>query len=93
METMELFNYYSLDEVIDRKSVMSKLKSLKKEGKIEYQLEGEIVNIEDIDLDETETEELIELLDANDVFPYLEREDENDDDDYYGDDYDNNDDY
>ena len=90
---MELFNYYSLDEVIDRKSVMSKLKSLKKEGKIEYQLEGEIVNIEDIDLDETETEELIELLDANDVFPYLEREDENDDDDYYGDDYDNNDDY
>jgi hypothetical protein len=93
METMELFNYYSLDEVIDRKSVMSKLKSLKKEGKIEYQLEGEIVNIEDIDLDETETEELIELFDANDVFPYLEREDENDDDDYYGDDYDNNDDY
>jgi hypothetical protein len=92
METMELFNYYSLDEVIDRKSVMSKLKSLKKEGKIEYQLEGEIVNIEDIDLDETETEELIELFDANDVFPYLEREDENDDD-YYGDDYDNNDDY
>ncbi len=89
METMELFNYYSLDEVIDRKSVMSKLKSLKKEGKIEYQLEGEIVNIEDIDLDETETEELIKLFDSNDVFPYLERDSESDDDDYY-DDYDNN---
>ncbi len=88
MEIMELFNYYSLDEVIDRKSVMSRLKSLKKEGKIEFQFEGEIINIKDIDLDEIETDELVKLFDSNDVFPYLEREDDNDDE--YYDDYNNN---
>lgn len=34
----ELFEYYNLDEVIDRKLVLSKLKKLKNEGKIEYDL-------------------------------------------------------
>ena len=32
---MELFEYYNLDECIDRKGVLAKLKSLKNEGKIE----------------------------------------------------------
>jgi len=39
---MELFEYYNLDECIDRKSVLAKLKSLKNEGKIEYDIKGEI---------------------------------------------------
>lgn len=76
---MELFNYYSLDEVIDRKSVLSKLKQLKKEGKIDYSVEDDVVKIEDLDLDETETEELLEVFDQNDVFPYLDRDDDEDD--------------
>ena len=38
MDTMELFNYYSLDECTDRKKVISTLKKLEKEGKIEYEL-------------------------------------------------------
>lgn len=79
MELMELFNYYSLDEVIDRKSVLSKLKQLKKEGKIDYSVEDDVVKIEDLDLDETETEELLEVFDQNDVFPYLDRDDDEDD--------------
>lgn len=79
MELMELFNYYSLDEVIDRKSVLSKLKQLKKEGKIDYSVEDDVVKIEDLDLDETETEELLEVFDQNDVFPYLDRDEDEDD--------------
>lgn len=76
MELMELFNYYSLDEVIDRKSVLSKLKQLKKEGKIDYSIEDDVVKIEDLDLDESETDELLEVFDQNDVFPYLDRDDD-----------------
>ena len=49
MDTMELFNYYSLDECTDRKKVISTLKKLEKEGKIEYELEKstDIFEIED----------------------------------------------
>ena len=79
MELMDLYNYYSLDEVIDRKSVLSKLKQLKKEGKIDYSVEDDVVKIEDLDLDETETEELLEVFDQNDVFPYLDRDEDEDD--------------
>lgn len=79
MELMDLYNYYSLDEVIDRKSVLSKLKQLKKEGKIDYSVEDDVVKIEDLDLDESETEELLEVFDQNDVFPYLDRDDDEDD--------------
>jgi hypothetical protein len=80
MELMDLYNYYSLDEVIDRKSVLSKLKQLKKEGKIDYSVEDDVVKIEDLDLDESETDELLEVFDQNDVFPYLDRDDEDEDD-------------
>ena len=92
---MELFEYYNLDEVIDRKLVLSKLNELKEEGKIEYDLNGDILKIEDIDLDENEIDELAELLEENDVFEDLDRgSDDNWDDEGWGDDsFDDNDDY
>ena len=87
---MELYNYYSLDEAIDRKSVLKRLKQLQKDSKIKLELDGEVFKIEDLDLEESEIEELIQLFDKNDVFPYLDRdEDDNIDNiDDYGD-YDN----
>ena len=52
-------------------------------------MDGEVFKIEDLDLEEVEIEELIELFDENDVFPYLDRDEEDDDYDDFGyDDYD-----
>lgn len=92
---MELFEYYNLDEVIDRKLVLSKLNELKEEGKIEYELNADILKIEDIDLDEAEITELADLLEENDVFEDLDRGSDDDwDDEGWGDDsFDNEDDY
>jgi hypothetical protein len=91
MEKMELYDYYNLDECVDRKKVINSLKKLKKEGKIDYSLDGEVLHLEDIDLEEGEIEYLSELFDENDVFPDADREDE--DDDYYDDYGDYDDDY
>ena len=85
---MELHNYYSLDEAIDRKTVLKRLKQLQKESKIEFELDGEVFKIEDLDLEEEEIEELVELFDDNDVFPYLDRDEDDDYDDFGYDDYD-----
>lgn len=86
---MELDKYYSLDEAIDRVDVLSELKKLKKEGKIDYQLDGDILSIKDLDLDDSEIEDLLDLFDDNDVFPYLDKEDDSEDDSDYDDsDYD-----
>ena len=84
---MELYNYYSLDEAIDRKAVLKRLKQLQKESKIKFDLDGEVFKIEDLDLEEVEIEELIEFFDEHDVFPYVDRDDDADYDDYedYGD--------
>ena len=80
---MELYNYYSLDEAINRKEVLKRLKQLQKESKIKFELDGEVFKIQDLDLEEAEVDELIELFDKNDVFPYLDRDDEDSDDDLY----------
>ena len=91
---MELFEYYNLDECIDRKLVLSKLNELKEEGKIEYELNVDILKIEDIDLDENEIDELAELLEENDVFEDLDGASNDWDDDGWGDDsFDDEDDY
>ena len=91
---MELFEYYNLDECIDRKLVLSKLNELKEEGKIEYELNVDILNIEDIDLDENEIDELAELLEENDVLEDLDGASNDWDDDGWGDDsFDDEDDY
>jgi len=80
---MKLFSYYSLDECADRKKVLASLKQLVKEGKIEYSIEKstDVMHIEDLDLEEDEIEELLDLFDENDVFPYLEYEDDEEDED------------
>ena len=68
---------------------LKRLKQLQKELKIKFELDGEVFKIEDLDLEEVEIEELIELFDENDVFPYLDRDEEDDDYDDFGyDDYD-----
>ncbi len=88
---MELFNYYNLDECVNKKLVISELKSLRADGKIEYHIDGDILKIEDIDLDEDDIDELTELLDSNDVFPHLDYEEDSDDN--YDSDDEQNDDY
>jgi hypothetical protein len=82
---MELSNYYNLVECIDRKGVISILKKFKKEGKISYALDGDELNIEDLDLDEDEIDYLCDFFDKNDVFPNLDKDDDFDDYDDFGD--------
>lgn len=82
---MELFNYYSLDECLNLKVIKKTLTDLQKQGKIEFNLEGDLLKIKDIDLDETELSELVDLFDDNDIFPYPDYQDgtdEEDDSDY-----------
>ena len=82
---MELNNYYSLDEVLDRDIIIGTLKKLKRDSKIEFNLESgniEYFFIEDIDLEENELEDLLDLFDENDVYPYLEIDDDRDSSDY-----------
>ena len=88
---MELFNYYSIDECKDRSRVFGTLDSLKDDGKLEYHKQGiDIIKIEDIDLEEGDIEKLTSLFDSEDVFPYMENEDDGNQDDasYDEDDYD-----
>lgn len=81
---MELYEYYNLDECINRKLVLDTLKKFKQDGKIDYSVEGEILKIQDIDLTENEIEEVLDLFDENDVFEDLEYGEE--DDENWGDD-------
>jgi hypothetical protein len=93
---MKLYNYYSLDECVDRKKVTATLKRYVKEGKIEYDLDKttDVFHLEDLDLEEEDIELLVELFDSNDVFPYLDYDDEDDNEDGgYDDYYDDEDEY
>lgn len=93
---MELYNYYSLDECPERKVIKKRLTQLKDEGKIEFNLDGDILKLTDLDLDESEVEELIEMFDKYDVFAYPDYEEglENDEeDDYYDGGFDEEEDY
>lgn len=89
---MELFNYYSLDECKARDKVISKLNELKDQGKIDYEMiSTDVFKIDDIDLDESEIDELSDILDDEEVFPYLDYDDEGEDYDYDDDDGENDD--
>ncbi len=79
-----LEKWYSLDECTNKKLVIKKLKELEGQGKIEYSIEKatDIFEIEDLDLEDSDIEELLELFDENDVFPYLDKDEEEDDEDY-----------
>lgn len=94
---MELFNYYSLDECPEKKIIKKRLTQLQDEGKIDFEIEGEVLKLTDLDLDESEIEELVEMFDKYDAFPYPDYEEglEDDNDDYYDDydGYDEEDDY
>ena len=74
---MELFNYYSLDECPNKRLIFLELKQLKDDGKIEFNIEGDILKLEDLDLDELEIKELSKLLDDNDIFVYPDYIDDN----------------
>lgn len=87
---MKLFNYYSMDECVDRKKVTDALKKLVNDGKVEYDLDKttDVFHLEDLDLEEEDIRKLVDLFDRNDVFPYLDYDDEDDEDgfdDYYDD--------
>lgn len=86
METMTLHNYYTLDECTNKKSILRKLKEFEKEGKIEFEVEKstDVVTIEDLDLEDDDIEYLIDLFEKNDVYPYLDKDE---DDDYDNDGY------
>ena len=89
---MKLFNYYSIDECKDRKKLFEKLDRLRDDGKIEYEMDGrDLVKIDDLDLEESDIEDLNEFFDNQDIFPYLEYDDEEESDEDYG--YDDEDDY
>ena len=91
---MELFNYYSMDECPERKVIKKRLTQLEEEGKIDFDIDGDILKISDLDLDEDEVAELVEMFDKYDVFPYPDYDEGIDDeeDDYY-DGFDEEDDY
>jgi hypothetical protein len=88
---MELEKWWNLYECVDRKRVINTLKKFKKEGKIDYSLDGEVLCVEDIDLDEDEIEYLVDIFEENDVFTDSDRDDDDfgDFDDY--EDYDDDD--
>jgi hypothetical protein len=83
-----------LDECPERKLIKKRLTQLEDEGKIDFNLDGDILKITDIDLDEDEVAELVEMFDKYDVFAYPDYEEGIDDeeDDYY-DGFDEEDDY
>ena len=60
---MELFNFYSLDECLEQKLVKKKLNQLEEDGKIEFSIDGDILKIQDLDLDEEELSDLIKMFD------------------------------
>ncbi len=75
----ELGIVWNLDECIDRKLITTKLKQLEKEGKIEFKITGDILKVEDIDLEDSDIDTLNELFEENDVFEEPEYEDGIDD--------------
>ena len=89
-----LERWYSLDECTNKKLVVKKLKDLEGQGKIEYTIEKstDIFEIEDLDLEDSDIDELLDLFEKNDVFPYLDKNEDEDDEDY-GDYDDESDDY
>lgn len=72
----ELDKYYNLCEVNNRKKVISKLKRLENEGKIGFELDGDSLTVDDLDLDIIEISDLRKFFEKNDVFQNLERNDE-----------------
>lgn len=89
----QLFTRYSFDECKNEKKLFEKLSHLQKEDKIEFSKEDQFTfKIKDIELSDSEIEDLLEFFDNQDVFPYLEEIDDLEFDDY-NDFHDEDDDY
>ncbi len=75
---MELVKYYSLDESYgSREIVLDELDHLVDEDKIEYNLVNyNVIKIKDIDLSDKEIGDIANFLESNDVYPYLDGNDE-----------------
>ena len=84
----ELVRVWNIDECIDRKLVIDKLKSFKREGKLEYTISGEILKVEDIDLEDSDIDYLIKLFSDNDIFEDEDIDEEFDDFNDFDDDFD-----
>ena len=88
---MKLFNYYNVDECKNRDKVFEKLDHLRDEGKISYEMDGgDIFRIEDLDLEEVDIDDLNKLFDSEDVFPYIDNDEEEENEEGY-EDYDEDD--
>jgi len=88
----ELHIYYSLSECTQTEKVFKYLDKLQDDSKIEWSKSSrDTIKIEDVDLEESEIELLINYLDKMDVIPDMDidEEDISDNDDWgYDDDYD-----
>jgi hypothetical protein len=84
----ELGEIWNLDECINRKLITTKLKQFEKDGKIEFKVSGDILKIEDIDLEDNDIATLIKLFEDNDIFEEPDYEDEFDNSDDEFSDYD-----
>lgn len=86
----KLFNYYSFDECTDEETLFEKLNKLVDEEKIRYsESDSYLIKIEDLELSDSELEELHSFLDENNVYPYLgyDEEDYESDFDDFNDEY------
>jgi hypothetical protein len=84
----ELGTIWNLDECTDRRLITAKLKKLEKDGKIDFTISGDILKIEDIDLEDNDIDSLIKLFEDHDIFEEPDYEDEfsdNSDDDGFSD--------
>lgn len=72
----ELGTIWNLDECIDQRLITTKLKQLEKDGKVDFKVSGDILKIEDIDLEDSDIDTLIKLFEDNDVFEEPDYEDE-----------------
>lgn len=82
-----LESFYNIDECKNREKLVRELDKLKDEGKIEYNINMDILEIIDLDLEEKDIKKLVKLFDILDIFP---EEDSHigDDDDLLWDDFD-----
>ena len=87
----QLFTRYSYDECTNEEKLFEKLDELLNEGKVEYNTENQYTfKIKDLELSDDEIQELCDLFEDVEVFPYMEEDityDDYNDYDDDGDDY------
>jgi len=85
----KLFTRYSFDECSNETKLFEKLDILVEDGKIEYNTEDQyLFKIKDIDLTDDEIEDLCQIFDKLEVYPFIEETDSDDDFDDFDDDSD-----